>query len=771
MGRDALRIVGISVPRVDGREKVTGRAKYTGDIVLPGMLHGKILRSPHPHARIRSINPHPAEQLPGVAAVLTREDLTGIDPYYGPIIQDRPLLAIEKVRYAGDPVAAVAAESEATAEEALSRIEVEYEELPAARAIEAALAPGAALVHDGAPAGGGHRSVKAVAGTNICHHERIEWGDVERGFAEADLILEETFTFPMVYHYALEPHTVLAQWQGDSLAVWASAQHPFLVRAELARIFRLPLSAVQLIIPFVGGGFGSKSYTKIEPLVAALARKAKRPVRVTQSITEAFHTTRRHATSCRIKTGVRKDGTLLAKACEIYLDTGAYADNGPHVANRAAHRVLGPYRIPHVRVDAYAVYTNSVPAGSFRSIGAPQAIWACESQMDMLSEALGCDPLQLRLANLLKPGEEIKAGMKPLDGDIAVGLTKTAEVLGWDLKRPAAGRGRGIACGFMNAGAFPVSTAVVRLHADGSLTLLAGTTEIGQGARTVLSQIAAEELALPLSLVTVVPPDTAITPYDRSTGSSRSTTLMGLAVQRAARDIRSQLQSIGAHLLGIPPNSVELVDGTLRGGGREVSYADAIAAHFGLPGGELTGRGYVRPSPGQPMNPVFWEIGIGGAEVEVDRETGKLTLRRYISTADVGKAINPRECEGQDEGAAMMGIGHTLFEAIRYEDNQIVNPNLIDYRVPLFTDLPEEFHSILVENEDGPGPYGAKGMGEGGIVAVAPAVANALADATGVRVRDLPLTPERVWRALRDSGGARSHGKRRHRTTGGRRKK
>ena len=761
--RTGFRVVGTSVPRVDAVEKVTGRARHTGDIVLPGMLHGKVLRSPHPHARIRAIDARRAEQVPGVVAVLTRDDLKDIDPYYGPVVQDRPLLALDRVRYAGDPVAAVAAESEATAEQAASRILVEYEELPAAVGVAAALAPGAPRIHEGPHRAGEERlSVKPIPGTNICHHERLVRGDVERGFAEADLVVEDTFTFPMVYHYALEPHTVVAHWDKDALTVWASAQHPFLVRGELARIFRLPLARVRMIIPFVGGGFGSKSYTKIEPLVAALARKAGRPVRVAQSVSESMHTTRRHSVTCRIKTGVKRDGTLVAKACAIHLDTGAYADNGPQVANRAAQRVIGPYRIPHLQIDAYAVYTNSVPAGSFRSIGAPQSIWACESQMDIIAERLGIDPLALRLKNVLKRGELVRTGMKPLDGDISVGLRKTAEALGWRRRPGADGRGLGLACGFMNAGAFPVSIAIVRLHADGSATLLVGTTEIGQGARTVLSQIAAEELALPLSEVTVARGDTDAMPFDRSTGSSRSTTLMGLAVQRAAREVRDQLVKIGAKLLRAPTRAIEVRNGTLSAGRRKVmSYADVIAGHFGLPGGELVGRGYVRPPGGKPVNPVFWEIGIGGADVEVDRETGQLTIRRYVSAADVGKAINPRECEGQDEGAAMMGLGHTLFEAIRYEDDQIVNPNLIDYRVPLFTDLPEEFVALLVENGDGPGPYGAKGMGEGGIVGVSPAVANALARATGVRVRDLPLTPERVWRALRQSDGSKeNHGDR-----------
>jgi CO/xanthine dehydrogenase Mo-binding subunit len=750
--RRRFRVVGTSVPRVDAVEKVTGRARYTGDIVLPGMLHGKAVRSPHAHARIRAIDATEAEAIPGVAAVLTRDDLKDVDPYYGPLVRDRPLLALDVARYAGEPVAAVAAETEAIAAHAASLVRVEYEELPSLLDVAAALAPGAPLIHEGPHRAGDERlTVRPVAGTNIGHHERIVRGDVARGFAEADLVVEDTFTFPMVYHYTLEPHTAVAHWEKDTLTVWASAQHPFLVRAELARIFKLPLAKVRLIIPYLGGGFGSKSYTKIEPLVAALARKAGRPVRVAQSVAESMHTTRRHSVTCRIKTGVTRDGRLLAKQCEIYLDTGAYADNGPQVANRAANRVIGPYRLPHVQVDAYAVHTNTVPAGSFRSIGAPQAIWASESQLDVIAERLGLDPLALRLRNLIGRGERVRAGMKPLDGDIGDGLRRTAAALGG---RGAVGRnrGRGLACGVMNAGAFPVSIALVRLHADGSATVLAGSTELGQGVRTALSQIAAEELALPLAVVTVARSDTDAMPFDRSTGSSRSTTLMGLAVQRAAAEIRAQLVKIGARLLGTSAGRVRLDDGRLLSGRRRLTYAEAIAAHFGLPGGELIGRGYVRPPGGRPINPVFWEIGMGGADVEVDRETGALTIHRYVTTADVGCAINPRECEGQDEGAAVMGLGHTLFETIRYEGGQIVNASLIDYRVPTFADLPREFVTVLVENGDGPGPYGAKGTGEGGIVGVAPAIGNAIARATGVRIRDLPLTPERVWRALRERG-------------------
>ncbi|HWP34254.1 MAG TPA: xanthine dehydrogenase family protein molybdopterin-binding subunit, partial [Thermodesulfobacteriota bacterium] len=733
--------------------KVTGRAKYAGDLVLPGMLEGAIVRAPHAHARIVSVDPGPALARPGVVAVLTRDDLDGLDPYYGPLVRDRPLVAIDRVRFAGEPVAAVAALDRATAEAAAALVRVEYEPLPAALGLEAALAEGAPLVHERTyEAGDEGRGARPVPGTNVLHRERLVQGDVERGFAEADVVVEDTFTFPMVAHYALEPHTAVARWDHEGLTVWTSAQHPFLVRDELARIFRLPLARVRVVVPYVGGGFGSKSYTKIEPLVAALARKAGRPVRVAQSLSESVHTTRRHAARCRIRTAARRDGTLLAREAEIWLDTGAYADNGPQVARQAAQRVVGPYRFPHLRIEASAVYTHTVPAGSFRSIGAPQAIWAGESQMDILAERLGMDPLELRLKNLLRRGETVRSGLAPLDADLATGLRRTAEALGWGAPPRGAGRGLGLALGIMNAGAFPVSTALVRLHADGSASVLAGTTEIGQGARTVLAQIAAEELALPLARVAVESPDTAAVPFDRSTGSSRSTTLMGLAVQRAAREVREALVRLGAARLGVAPEAVALEDGWVVAGDRRASYAEAIAAHFGLPGGELVGRGYVRPAGGRPQSPVFWEVGIGGAEVEVDGETGEIRLRRYVSAADVGLAVNPRECEGQDEGAAMMGIGHTLFEALRYEGEQPVNPNLVDYRVPRMSDLPDDFVAILVEHGDGPGPYGAKGMGEGGVVSVAPAVASALARATGVRVRELPLTPERVWRALRARG-------------------
>lgn len=732
MAGKEFRFVGKSVPRVDGIEKVTGQAKYTGDLVVPGMLHGKILRSPYPHARIAKVDSSRAEALPGVAAVLTAADLADIDPYYS----GRPVIAIDKVRYVGEPVAAVAAENLEIADEAVSLISVDYEELPAAIGLDAALAQSAPLIHEN-------------AGNNICSHERVEKGNIEDGFAASDAIFEDTFTFPMVYHYAMEPHSVIAEWADEEVRVWSSAQHPFQVRGDIARIFRLPIANVRLIISYLGGGFGSKSYTKFEPLVVALARKAGAPVRICNSVAESMLTVRRHAAKIRLKTGVKEDGTLVAREAEIYLDTGGYPDNGPAVAVRAATRVLGPYRYAHIQSDAYAVYTNCGGAGSFRAIGAPQSLFACESQMDIIAAKLGIDPAEFRLKNLLKKGEELRPKLRAIDANLTSSLRKLISASQWKRRARNKSAAIGLACAVTNAGATPISVSMIRLQPDGTLNVLAGSTEMGQGVRTVLSQIVAEELTAPMESIRVFGADTASTPYDSSTGSSRSTTLMGTAVQAAARDLKKQLIKIAADAFGVKPKDVRVDGGALICGEARLTFREALARRFGSAAGELIGRGEVGPEITGSL-PVFWEVGMGSAEVDLDRETGTIQLKRYVSVADVGKAIHPEQCIGQEEGAAMMGIGHTFFEQMIYEGGELLNPNLIDYRVPTFRNIPEEFDSVLVENGDGPGPHGVRGMGEGGLLAVAPAVTNAVARATGVRIKDLPLTPERIWRALKD---------------------
>lgn len=750
-------VVGTSVRRVDAPEKATGAARFTGDLVVARMLHGKVLRSPLPHARIARVDTSAAERLPGVRAVLTGHDLAGLDAYYGHAIKDRPIVAIDRVRFAGEPVAAVAAEDEATAEEALHSIRIDYEELAAVTTLDAALAAGAPRLHEGPLRPGlfhGLGELRREEG-NICYHYRSRRGDVDQAFADADVVVEGEYTFPAVYQYAMEPHTVIAQWDADGLTVWACCQHPYLVRAELADLFGMPLPAVRIIVPYIGGGFGSKSYTKMEPITAALARKAGRPVRIANRVDEAMVTTRRHNMKAWMRTAATRDGLVVARQCRIWLDTGAYADNGPRVAATAGDSAPGPYRWQAVGVDASAVYTNMPPAGSYRAFGAAHLSWIGESQIDALARKTGVDPLEFRTRNLLRPGEDVRPGGKPLDADLIGDVSKVAAAIGWGNPKPPL-VGRGLAVGLLAAGANPVSTAAIRLQADGTVVVLVSTTELGQGSRTVFAQIAAEELALEPERIRVMGPDTQFTPYDRSTGASRSTTLSGKAVQDASANVRDQLIDIAASTWGLPRTALAVREGAVWHETESLSYPDLIKRHFGMVGGELIGRGEVRPQRGTGSfaeGPVFWEVCVGGAEVEVDPRTGRLRVRRLASVADVGKAINPVLVEAQDEGACLQGLGNAILEEMLFEDGQLVNGTLLEYHVPTMADLPDEFHSIIVENADGPGPYGAKGVGEGAQAAVPAAIVNALAD-LGIEMRDLPLSPERVWRRLRELGMA-----------------
>ncbi len=755
----SLGTVGTDAPRVDTPAKATGRARFITDLAVPGMVHAKLWRSPVPHARLLGVDPTRAARAPGVLAVLAAADLPVRDLYYGPAFKDQPLLADGVIRYAGEPVVAVVADTAAAAEAALGLIDVRYAELPSVTTLDEALAPGAPLLHE-RPRPAGHfrdlGALRPIAGTNVCHHYRYERGEPDRAFAEADLVVEQTYTFPMAHHVSLEPHCAIARVDSQGVTLWASTQHPFPVRKELAEMFGLPLARLQIIVPYLGAAYGNKSYTKIEPLVIALATAVKRPVRLALTAEEAFKSVRRAAVRYRLRTGVRRDGRLVAREAEIHYQLGAYADVGPRVVQKSAYTATGPYRIPHVRITAYGVYTNTVVSVAFRGYGVPQLAWAYESQMDVIAERLGLDPLELRLRNLLGRGETFIAGDLPIDCDFAEGLRTAAAAVGWHDPAPAPGRGKGLACVIKAPLAPSVSSAMVRLHADGSATLLTGTVECGQGGRTVLSQIVAEELALPLGWVRVAASELGMSPYDQATSASRSTTLMGLAVLAAARDVRDQLLALGARQLGSDRAALALLDGRIVGAAGELAYAQALAGHFGMPGGELIGRGTYRGERGHaPLGgeAPFWEVGMAAAEVEVDEATGVVTVLRYVSVADIGRAINPRECHAQEEGGAMMGLGHTFYEQMVYEDGQLLNPSLIDYRVPVMGDLPAEYRSILIENGDGPGPYGAKGIGESGLLPTAPAIANAVTRAVGVRVTDLPLTAERVWRAIQAAKG------------------
>jgi len=733
-----LTQVGRSAPRRDAAEKLRGRAEFAGDIVVPRMLHGKVLRSPVPHARVASPDTGEAERMPGVVCVLTAADLADIDPYWGHAIRDRPIVAIDKVRFAGEPVAAVAAEDEATALAALDAIRVEYGELPVVGTVEEALAPDAPLVNDGLLRPGlfhGLGELEPAEG-NVCFRYRIDRGEIEAVFAHADLVVEGEYDFPAVYQYAMETHTVVAQVEAGEITLWSSCQHPFLVRAEIAALFQVPLSSVRIVVPYLGGGFGSKSYTKMEPITVALARKAGRPVRIQNGVAESMVTTRRHGMRCRMRTAMAKEGRLLGRDVACWFDTGAYADNGPRVTATAGDAAPGPYRWEAYRVDAACVYTNTAPAGSYRAFGATHLQWIGEMQVDELARRAGLDSLEVRRTNLCTPGEELRAGGKPLDADLVGDVEKVATAVGWGEKK-APLTGRGLSVGVLAAGAHPVSSAVVRLEADGHVVVLVGTTEVGQGARTVFAQIAAEELGLAAEQVTVRGADTSFTPYDRSTGASRSTTLAGLAVQRASANVREQLEEMA--------------------GGQQLDserYPELLALHFGLAGGEVIGRGEVAPqgSGSYAEGPVFWEVCVGAAEVEVEPETGRVRVLKTATVADVGRAINPQLIERQDEGGTLQGLGNALLEEMTYEDGLLLNQTLLDYRVPTFEDLPEQMTCVIVENEDGPGPYGAKGCGEGSLAAVTAAIVTAVADA-GVPMSELPLTPERVWRRIQELKG------------------
>lgn len=748
-----FRVVNHSVPRRDGVAKVTGRALYVSDVNLPGMAYAKVSRSPYAHAKILSIDTSKAAKRPGVYAVVTGNDLEGINPYYGHAVKDHPLLAIEKVRYAGEPVAAVAADNERIAFEALEFIDIRYEELKTTLDPKEALEKEAPLLHTRKFEAGALRGfegeVTAGKGSNICQEHHIRWGDVEKAFTSAAAVVEAEYYFPMVYAYAMEPYVAIADVNENGVTIYSSAQHPFMVRHDLTSVFNLPVSQIRLIVPFVGGGYGSKSYTKIEPLVAACSWKAGRPVKLQLTVEEAMLTTRSDDALTWMRTAVDLNGKIIARQAKIYMNTGAYAENSPLVCEKATNRCVGPYSIPNVQIDTYSIYTNTVPASSYRGFGCAQVTMAGESQIDELAAKIGRDPYEFRLLNVAKPGEEFFPKMRPFDGTLKQDLEIVAKAINWNEPRQK-GHGQSIGCSVSDAGAYPLTSTAVRVHADGSVSIMTGSTELGQGSHTVIPQIAAEELGVPFEKVRVVASDTAVTPYDRSTGASRTTTLMGRAVLEASREAIEQMVRMAADVLKRKVEEIELIKGGVQCGEARLTWSEVISRYYGLPDGEVIGRAYIRKAGDFAKLPVFWEAACTGVELSVDEETGLIRMEKLATAGDVGLAINPALAEGQDIGAATMGMGIGLFEELIYEGPQLVNGTLLDYRVPRFSDLPGHVEMRLVENQDGVGPYGAKGGGEASLNAMPANIANAVYRATGVRIRRAPLTPEKVWRALKD---------------------
>ncbi|HEY6058061.1 MAG TPA: molybdopterin cofactor-binding domain-containing protein, partial [Candidatus Limnocylindrales bacterium] len=548
----------------------------------------------------------------------------------------------------------------------------------------------------------------------------------------------------------------------DGLAIWSAIQHPYALQAAIARVVGLPLSRVRVFAPDPGGAFGGKQHAKFEPLVAFLALRTGRPVRLALSLEQTFQAVRRSAFEIRVRSGFRSDGLLAFQDIESDALMGAYSDIAPRVISKSGYLMCGPYRVPAARMRVRAILSHTTPATAFRGFGTPQVSWAIESQMDEAARRLGIDRLRIRLANLARRGEPVVPGDRPADGDWAQAVGKAAAAIGWDDPAPR-GRGKGIAVAIKASATTGASYAIARLLYDGSLIVMAGTSDMGQGARTVLAQIASEELGVTLDRIAIVMGDTSTVPFDLQTSASRSTVFMGTAVQVACRDVRRQLAEMARDHFGLAADAVIVEPGRVCLPGRDLAYGELLAEVMGPVMGEVIGTGsrrgeFVASHPlGGP--PAFYEFNCTAVEVAVDDETGEIRILRHVSVADVGKAINPAHVEMQDEGAAVMGIGHTLMEHLVLDEHgRFVNLGALDYRIPTTKDMPLDLRSLFVENEDGPGPHGSKGAGEGGIIAVSPAVASAVTDATGVVIRDLPLTPERVWRALQDrradGGGA-----------------
>jgi CO/xanthine dehydrogenase Mo-binding subunit len=743
--------VGRSLPRLEARDKVTGRAEYTHTMRLPGMLHAKIFRSTVAHGRIRSIDTSAAKNVPGVHRVVTSEDVRKVipAPYYGPAFHDQPILAIDNVHYVGEPVAVVLAADPHVAEEAAQLIVAEYEELPAIFD-EVEAADNKTLVHEELkPAGtfADLKHLKGRKGTNIALDFKLRRGDVDKAFAEAAHVFEHTFYTQKVLHLALEPFVSIADWNERGVTIYTASQGPSFVRTEIARLLGWPENRVRIKVPYLGGGFGSKLYIKMEALATALSMIMRRPVKVALTMEEQFYTITRHPSTFRIKTGLDKSGRITARKCEVYWNGGAYADVGPRVTQKSGFTASGPYDIDNVWVDSYALYTNLPPAGALRGFGIPQLVWAYESHTDMIARALKLDPVAFRRKNLLREGRPHATGQIVQDAKLEAVLDRVAERLNWgkplDRGTGAVRRGRGIAFAIKAVISPTTSVANLTIAADGSATLYCGTVDMGQGSDTAMAQIVGEVLDIPAQSVRIVPRDTDVTPYDMGTLGSRSLFHMGHAVRLAAQDARDKIKAL-ARDVGEPEGS-------------NIPLPDLFKKKYGMQAGNIVGTGsykpdYVPPDPATGLTPnvtPFWMCAASGAEVEVDTETGHVRIARLITVVDCGRPLNPKIVETQISGAALMQLGFTMFEKMHIDAGQVTNASLADYKIPGMLDVPRVMENEAVDALQSNGPFGAKGVGETATFCVSPAIANAIEDACGVRLTALPLNAEAVFRALR----------------------
>jgi CO/xanthine dehydrogenase Mo-binding subunit len=747
--------VGRSVPRLESRDKVTGSAEYIHTMRLPGMLHAKIFRSTVAHGRIRSIDTSAARKVPGVLHVVTIDDVLKVlpDPYYGPAFHDQPILAHEKVRFVGEPVAAVIATDPHVADEAVQLITAEYEELPAVYDEVEALTSDVYVHEELKPAGAfaDLKHLKGAKDTNVALGYRLRRGDFDKAYAAAAHKFEHEFRTQKVLHLSFEPFACICDYKDTQVTFYDSTQGPSFVRSEMARLLGWPENRVRIKVPYVGSGYGSKLYIKLEALALALSMIARKPVKIAYTFEEMFYQITRHPCTFHIKSGVDEDGRIVARKCEVYWNGGAYADIGPRVTQKAGLTASGPYDIDNVSIDSYALYTNTTPSGALRGFGVPQLVWAYEGHMDMMARALNLDPVEFRRKNLMREGREHTTGQVLEDAPIETVMDAVLERMRWarpfDKGNGVVRRGRGFAIAIKAVTSPTTSVAIVNVSADGSATLYCGSVDMGQGSDTAMAQIVGELLNIPAESVRVVPRDTDVTPYDMGTLGSRSLFHMGHAVRRAAEEARDKLKAL-AREMGEPEGS-------------NIPIAELFRKRYGMQAGNVIGSGiykpdYVSPAPDTGLSPnvtPFWLISGAGAEVEVDTETGHVKVTKLVNVVDCGKAINPHAVETQISGAALMHLGFTMFEKMHLDGGQVTNASLADYKIPGFNDMPVELENLSIDHDQSNGPFGAKGVGEVATFCVSPAIANAIDDAVGVRLMEMPLNPETVYRALRAKQG------------------
>ncbi len=777
----AARSVGVDVPRVETVQKLTGDARYAGDLLLPGMLHAKVKKSPHARARIVRIDTSRAEALRGVHAVLTGNEL---DYKIGLYIVDKDILAKDVVRHFGEAVAAVAAESPEIASQAVDLIDVDYEVLDPVLDPMKAIEPDAPLVH---PDLGRYDFVETAftprPGTNIAHQGQIRKGDLEKGFAEAEWVIEREYTNPSVQHVPLETHVAVVEWKaGDNVTIWSSAQSPFTVRNLFCTAMRLPLNQVRVVVPHVGGGFGGKAGIHLEPLLACLSRKAGgRPVRLQATREEEFSLLPcRSALTYRIKTGVRADGRITAQEMKTFWDAGAYADYAVNVTRASSFSVAGPYEIPNASVDAYTIYTNKPYGTAYRGFGHVEFFWGLERHMELVAQAIGMDSLEFRRKNLLRPGSTTLTGERITEhtGNPGRCLEEAAKAIGYGTLTPEeaaherqTGRkiGKGVAT-LHKAPAMPSFTAtasVVKMNSDGSVVVNVALMEIGQGCNTALAQIAAERLGFPMEKVKVaLVRDTDKDPYDWQTVASKGLMLSGNATILACDDLLAKAYAVAAQVLRAQPSDLDhdadkvfvrhRPDESVRFAELSIGYAYSNGNGIG---GPLVGVGsYIAQGltnldkkTGQGLPALDWTYGAHGVVVDVDPDTGEFDVLAISSVFDVGKAVNPGLVRGQCVGGMIQGLGTALCEGYIYdEQGRLLNPSFTDNKIPTARDIPDRIESVVLETAQLDGPYGARGVGEHPMISVAPAIGNALQHACGAELTHMPMRFEDVWRALQD---------------------